>query len=188
MNPTKDASIEYAHIYTNNKIGDEHKLSVEILSNLYKEKSDDKKSISLVVMVDDYSFPDPTFDYKEFSLWLADNGFKPDLIIRESQLIPVCDEVLKLVKDTTMQEQLVDYIQNKKYPCSLFIAAWYLLRLGYIRSEVFEERHIAKELINILPESFKPFEDKALEIISSTDYFDVVKKINYKFFNGRLVA
>ena len=120
----KDVSIEYSHIYTNSKIGEEHELSLKTLSEV-REASE-----SLVVMVDDYSFPDPTFDYESFSLWLAEHGHAPDLVMRESQLIPLCDEVLALLTDETLKEQIVSYIKVKKYPCSLFIAAWYLLRLG----------------------------------------------------------
>ena len=74
----KDESIEYAHIYTNNKIGEEQKLSLEILAQFYN----DKAKQSLVVMVDDYSFPDPSFDYDQFSLWLGENGFKPNLMLK----------------------------------------------------------------------------------------------------------
>jgi hypothetical protein len=50
----KEISIEYAHIYTNNKIGEEHSLSLKILA----EVKGDKEDRSLVVMVDDYFFQD----------------------------------------------------------------------------------------------------------------------------------
>jgi hypothetical protein len=180
----KEISIEYAHIYTNNKISEEHKLSLDILSQLYKKED----SNSLVVMVDDYSFPDPSFNYEEFISWLAEKGFKPDLMIRESQLIPLCDEVLKLIKDNKLKEQISDYVRAKKYPCSLFVATWYFLRLGYISSSIFNSSLVAKKLINILPLSFKPFEDKALEIIISTDFSGAIKQIEHKYFEGRLVA
>ena len=86
-------SVEYAHIYTNNRIDDEHVQSIELLGDVKAQHQND--NLSLVVMVDDYSFPDPTFNYDDFSAWLGDQGFKPDLLIRESQLIPVCDHVLK---------------------------------------------------------------------------------------------
>ena len=180
----KEISIEYAHIYTNNKIGEEHKLSLDILGQLYKKED----SVSLVVMVDDYSFPDPSFNYEEFISWLIEKGFKPDLMIRESQLIPLCDEVLKLVKNNKLKEQIFDYVRAKKYPCSLFIAAWYFLRLGYILSPIFDSSLIARKLINILPLSFKPFENKALEIIASTDFSEATKQIEHRFFDGRLLA
>lgn len=104
----KDVSIEYAHIYTNNKIGKEHEVSLEVLEKLRKELEEKNQSFSLVILVDDYSFPDPTFDYNNFSSWLEEKGFKPDIILRESQLIPLCDEVLKHLQDTKLQEQLTD--------------------------------------------------------------------------------
>lgn len=115
-------------------------------------------------------------------------GFKPDLMIRESQLIPACDEVLKLVTDHKLSEQISDYVRAKKYPCSLFVATWYLLRLGYITSPIFDSKLVSKNLLNILPASFKPFEDKAFDIINSTKFSEATKQIDYKYFEGRLVA
>jgi hypothetical protein len=178
----KEVSIEYAHIYTNNHVGEEQALSLKILGELKNENA------SLVVLVDDYSFPDPSFDYELFSKWLSEEGFQPDLVFRESQLIPVCDVVLKLLEDETLKNQIIDYIKAKKYPCSLFIAAWYLLRLGHIQSPLFPHSLVTEQLINILPTSFKPFEDKALEIIERTEYKDAVFKIKHRYFDGRLVA
>lgn len=183
---TKNLSIEYAHIYTNNHIGDEQKFSIEILNGVIQENQG--KDISLVVMVDDYSFPDPSFDYGTFTAWLKEQGFQPDIVLRESQLIPFCDETLKLIEDEKLKEQISDYVRVKKYPCSLFVATWYLLRLGYIVSPIFKEESISKRLINILPLSFKPFEDKAFQIIKSTQFNDAVDKIENRYFEGRLVA
>ncbi len=180
----KDVSIEYAHIYTNNHIGDEHKLSLDILGEMQKSE----KSTSLVVMVDDYSFPDPSFNYEEFIAWLTEKGYKPDIVFRESQLIPLCDELLKIMEDEDLQLQLGDYIRAKKYPCSLFIAAWYLLRLGHLSYPLFDPQYVSKRLINILPESFRPFEDKALEIITATPFNGAVAHIEHRYFQGRLVA
>lgn len=181
----KDLSIEYAHIYTNDKINDEHKLSLDILKNLKVGN----ENVSLVILVDDYSFPDPSFDYESFVSWLTKEGRKPDLVFRESQLISTCDEVLKLVKDKQLRSEIEDYIKTKKkYPCSLFVAAWYLLRLGYISSPLFDRKFIARELLNILPQSFEPFEKKAFEIISSTDFLTALQAIKYKYFEGRLIA
>lgn len=180
-----DISIEYAHIYTNDKINEEHKFSVDTLKQLTKEYATQK--ISLVVLVDDYSFPDPSFNYETFSKWLAEEGFEPDLILRESQLIPVCDEVLKVVNDKKLGDELLSYIRKKKYPCSLFIATWYLLRLGYLSNPIFDTNLVAKMVINILPLSFKPFEDKARDIIASTPFSRVLENIDNKYFEGRLI-
>lgn len=182
----KHLSIEYAHIYTNNHIGNEQKLSLEILNGLTKEHQG--KDISFVVMVDDYSFPDPSFDYGSFTEWLKEQGFPPHLVIRESQLIPACDEVLKLIHDEKLKVQISDYIKTKKYPCSLFVATWYLIRLGCIKSQIFNKEYVSEKLINILPSSFKPFEDKAFEIIRSTPFNGGVDKVENKYFEGRLVV
>ena len=180
-------SIEYAHIYTHQQIGEEHKLSLNVLQETVGNVEKDNNSASLVVMVDDYSFPDPTFDYISFTEWLESEGYRPDLVIRESQLIASCDEVLKLLNNSKLALQITDYIKTKKkYPCSLFIAAWYLLRLGKIESQLLSHELQSQALINILPESFKPFEEKAIEIIKEAGFADKVSDIHYKFLPGRL--
>lgn len=107
---------------------------------------------------------------------------------RESQLISLCDELLELVTNERLKSQLVSYIQSKKYPCSLFVAAWYLLRLGALKHPAFELDLVAKRLINILPESFKPFEDQALKIIATTRHASMKERIEYEFIEGRLIA
>ena len=178
----KTVSIEYSHIYTNEKIGVEHEVSVRELDKIQEE------SESLVVLVDDYSFPDPTFDYVDFSQWLSSKGHTPNIVFRESQLIPLCDEVLREVPEGVLKDSLTDYIKAKKYPCSLFIASWYLLRLGKLAHPLFPESEYAQRLINILPESFKSFEDKGFDIIRATKYRDLVENIENRYIEGRLIA
>ncbi len=183
----KELSVEYAHIYTNQRIGEEHKLSVAELKQALSIYP--RNDISLCVMIDDYSFPDPTFNYAEFVDWLAGKGYKPDIVLRESQLIPVCDEVLKLIPNNIkLKREVIDYIKSKRYPCSLFVAAWYLLRLGYVKNPLLNSDQIAKNILNILPESFKPFEKMGLEIIKATPHKDAISKIDYKWLEGRLIA
>lgn len=184
----KDVSIEYAHIYTNSKIEDEHKTSVDILNSVLNDLHGKEKTTSLVLLVDDYSFPDPTFNYDALVNWLTEEGFKPDVLFRESQLIPLCDLVLSKVNNQKIKGNLVDYIKAKKYPCSLFIATWYLLRLGHIEWELFPNEFHAKKLLNILPKSFEPFELQGLEIIANTEFAEAVHQIEYKYLEGRLIA
>lgn len=181
-------SIEYAHIYTNQHISEEHQTSIDVLSGVINKSRADDKDTSLVVMVDDYSFPDPSFDYDSFAAWLDGQGFKPNLLFRESQLMPTCDEVLSIMRNSKLKMQITDYVKVKKYPCSLFIAAWYLLRLGKLSSPLFPSELVADELFNILPESFKQFEDKGLEIIAATPHKECLSRISYKFLEGRLIA
>lgn len=183
-----DVSVEYAHIYTNGRVEEEHHLSMEVLGRLRGEGVLAPGVASLVVMVDDYSFPDPSFDYDAFLAWLAGEGFPPDVLFRESQLIPLCDEVLRMVADRKLRAQIEDYVRARKYPCSLFVAAWYLLRLGHLRHPLFPPDLVAARLVNILPESFRPFEEKALEIISKTPAAGELASIEHMYFEGRLLA
>lgn len=184
-----DISVEYARVYTNNKIGKEQELALTHLSAIKQKHDVEAKSYSFIVLVDDHSFPDPTFDYNSFVDWLESKNFKPDFLYRESQLIPVCDEVLALLENKKLKDSIVDYIKSKKkYPCSLFIAAWYLLRLGALEHNNFSKDIVADKLLNILPQSFKPFEDDGLKIIGATKYAAFVNKIEYDFIEGRLIA
>ncbi|KXK08917.1 MAG: hypothetical protein UZ21_OP11001000476 [Microgenomates bacterium OLB22] len=184
----KDISIEYAHIYTNNRIDEEQKISVTVLNSVLTDLRGTGQTTSLVLLVDDYSFPDPTFDYDALVAWLTEEGFKPDVLLRESQLIPLCDLVLNKVTNQNIKENLVDYIKAKKYPCSLFIATWYLLRLGYIEWGLYPKEYHARKLLNILPKSFEPFELQGLEIIANTEFGGAVSQIEYKYLEGRLIA
>ncbi len=186
-NKIMDVSIEYSHIYSNQQVAEEHHLSLEILTKIKQEETIKNHSVSLIVLIDDYSFPDPSFNYDSFTSWLSEMGFKPDFVLRESQLIPLCDEVLNFITNDKLRREISEYITDKKYPCSLFVASWYLLRLGQVNSPIFDPKLNANQLINILPSSFKPFEDKAIEIITSTKFADVATKINNKYFEGRKI-
>lgn len=185
MNPK--VSIEYAHIYSNQAIDAEHELSLKVLGDLKHRLETKGQDYSLLVLVDDYSFPDPTFDYDGFSDWLGQHGLKPDLLFRESQLIPLCDEVIGLIENQRLRNQTTQYIQGKKYPCSLFIASWYLLRLGKLEDPRFPKMLQAEKLINILPRSFEPFERQALEIIGATKFAEVLGNIEYEYIEGRAI-
>lgn len=182
----KKYSIEYSHIYTNESPDKEHDTYIGILRDIIEDIP--SPEISLVVMVDDYSFPDPSFDYDRFFGWLREENVHPNITIRESQLIPYCDSVITLIQNERLQKQIRDYIiSSKKYPCSLFIATWYLIRLWIIPSILLPTDETAENLINILPESFRPFEEKGFEIIRNTEYTSMVWKIENKYFDGRII-
>lgn len=181
-------SVEYAHIYTNSQINDEHELSLKILKEILETNIIKRDDVSLCLMVDDYSFPDPDFNYQELVGFLTRHDLKPDILIRESILIKDCDYVISLIIDEDLRKEIADYIrEKKKYPCSLFIATWYLVRLGCIKSDIFDNSFCADRLVNILPESFKPFEEKGFDIINNTSFKNVIEKIENKYFQGRAI-
>jgi hypothetical protein len=62
------------------------------------------------------------------------------------------------------------------------------LRLGHVNSPLFDSKLASRSLINILPLSFKPFEDQAIQIIKSTEFAGAAERIDWKYFEGRLVA
>lgn len=182
----KELSIEYAHIYTNQQFDVEQKKSVELLEDIMQDK--DKKDLVFTIMIDDYSFPDPTFDYHDLITHLSNSGFIPDISIRESMLIKECDNVLSKINNIDLKNSIVSYIkEKKKYPCSLFIATWYLVRLGCIKADFFPEVFNAKKLLNILPESFKSFEEKGFEIIKNTEFSHLLNNIENMYFEGRSI-
>ena len=183
----KKFSIEYAHIYTNEETNKERDFEIEILNKIFSEIK--KEDSVLMAMVDDYSFPDPSFDYSDYVKNLEKTGHKLDFIFRESQLIEDCDKTIQLIKDIELQTEIVEYIKSKKkYPCSLFIATWYLIRLGKIKSKLYPDNLVAEKLINILPESYRPLEEKGLKIIASTEFIDELKNIENEYFEGRKIV
>lgn len=182
----KKLSVEYAHIYTNQQIPKEQDLSLKILESVLGEEVVTKEDLVLTIMIDDYSFPDPSFNYDLFIGYLSEHGFSPDVVIRESALISDCDRTIRLINNEALKSEIVSYIQSKKkYPCSLFIATWYLIRLGCLLSNLVESQFTAEKLMNILPESFKPFEEKAFEIIRTTEFADKLAAIENSYFEGR---
>lgn len=71
---------------------------------------------------------------------------------------------------------------------SLFIATLYLPRFGKIENSIFNNDLISRRLINIIPLSFQPFEDKAFEIIKSTRFYNSVDSIENRYFEGRMLV
>ncbi len=182
--------IEYSHIYTDQSFDEEQSNGINELKK--KESSlNNNPSPSRLVLIDDYS---PAISFERFNLQsflkqLEENKALPDVIVRESSLTKFCQMTLDLMVDGRVKHQLMRYIQSrKKFPCSLFIASWYLLRLGAFgkpRVEIAygnEDKIFSKEIITILPDSFQTPERNATDIISSTKFNDLNKKIERIFF------
>jgi hypothetical protein len=187
IQPLIDCSIEYCHIYTNEDISDEHVASIEALRTIVGNLRDQGATYSFCVMVDDYSFPEtsPSFDYDRLLQWLAGQQAAPHFLVKEGSLVRAADEVIELIGNQRRKHALQNYIKRKRYPCSLFIAAWYLARLGKLRTIPKSEVPHARQLINILPARFEPFECEATDILSCTPYAGVVHAITNEYIGLR---
>jgi hypothetical protein len=182
--PSYDYSIEYCHIYTNESIGNEHALSIEQLDNISSKLDAELATYNLCVMVDDYTFPGENFDYSKLLEWMEGKDARPHFLVREAQLISSADEVLRIMAASKRKRELTSYVERKTYPCSLFIAAWYLARLGKLKSVPSTITSRGDRLINILPVRFEPFEREALEIIAKTPFRDCIQLITDVYLEG----
>lgn len=177
-------SIEYSHIYKDQRIGEQHLASIDRLHEL--ESDGDKR----VVMIDDYSPDYGDLDYDEFIEFLSDNDAEPDVVITESSLVPHSLNLIDMLVDKKKKRELQRYInKNGKVPCSLFIATWYMIRLGKldhdgiipIKGNI--DDVVGDEVLTILPESFVTPESRADSIIRAVGDEAITGMITRDFFN-----
>lgn len=183
--------IEYSHIYTNQSFGDEQMKGINELKNLEKRLQGKGFSTSRLILVDDYS-PAISFDRFDFNTFLAHlktSNALPDTIVMESEIAKYCKITLDLIDDKRIKHQLERYVESrKKFPCSLFIAAWYLLRLGAFGQESIKvaygnsEKIFSDRIITILPDSFQTPENNAFEIVRATKFKNLDSRIERIFF------
>lgn len=179
-----DLSIEYAHTYTDRAFSEETAASVVLLAERLRGAPDSRQ---LLVLVDDYS-PDPpdTFDYAGFLARLGHHGAAPDLLVKESALLGANRMVLAELGDTRLGRQLRRYVEmHERHPCSLFVASWYLARLGHLHHPALPIVP-AHRLLNILPERFREFEDRALDIIVAVAGLATAARVETLYFPSPL--
>lgn len=178
--------IEYAHIYSDQQFSKQHELGIAELHKL--EIGPD---ITKIVLVDDYS-PAPSshcLDMDDFLQKLSQHNADPDAVVFESKLVPYCEAVMDSITSTRLKKKLYSYYRSRsKYPCSLFVAAWHLLRLRAFGTPLLEcvsgssEHLYTDKIITILPDSYMTPERRALEIIGSTDHAALRNDIQHVFF------
>ena len=76
----KDYSVELCHIYTNSEVDKQHAHMRNILKPLLNGYAAENNTYSVVIMVDDYTFPDPRFDYDAFVLWFKTDSSPLDVL------------------------------------------------------------------------------------------------------------
>jgi hypothetical protein len=184
-------SIEYAHIYTDEKVNGNHQESIEALKEI---KSASSSIVSTVVLIDDYNADSRSFSTDYFLERLRQMGEQPDFFAYESDLLPLADDLLSVIEKPKIERMYRSYIARKgKYPCSLLTATWYLVRLGridgshilYKNSELSLDMAVADKLINILPSSFKGVEKDAHGLIGFSKFKDDRFKIEPVLFQEK---
>ena len=180
-------SIEFFHIYTDEKIGDVHTASLDYLKGLQKSWGD--LSSSLIVLIDDYNPTKHTLSKKDVIDYLTQESMIPHFWAMESAMVPSANILLEEITDKKLQNSYRSYIaKNKKYPCSLLTAAWYLTRLGQLDDNgvingLSEDIYIpADRLINILPSSCKQVEKRTRKLILKSKYADLADNIQDLFY------
>lgn len=172
-------SVECAQPYDNQ---DDHSAFAKTLRAFLDHVQETGQTASTVVLVDDRSYPDHSFNFDTYSSWLHANGFEPDVVARESQITEACDQVLDVIDFKKLKPELAAELQSEnKYISQLFIASWCLIRLGYIQNPAFNPALQGERLVNILPITFKPGEEDSLEIIRATTFRGAADRIDYTF-------
>lgn len=172
----KEYSIECAPPY---EAGSNTSSFLEALSLFLKQN--ETNEASLVLLVDDVSYPSKTFDFDTYANWLGDNGHPEAHVYRESQFVTPYQEVRDLIDESQLPSELATRLHNNTCTSSLFIASWFLIRLGFLTSPIFPPELCAEKLYNIVPAHFKGGEDEALELIKATPYKEALGRIAHRF-------
>ncbi|MFE6862283.1 hypothetical protein [Nocardia sp. NPDC057668] len=179
--------VEYAHIYTDESFSLQH---LRGIAELHRGSigSDAVK----IVLVDDYStdVPIEEFDMAEFLQQLDLNQARPDVVVLESELVKLCSKLVKLIGNRRLERGIIAYRRTRgKYPCSLLIATWYMLRLGVFGRPAISCVHgtadklYTPRLLTILPDRFITPERQALDIIRATPYAWLIDRIDHIYFS-----
>ena len=185
-------NIEYAHIYTNEQFNREHLEASWVLNYTIKNLNKKNKSYSTVVLIDNYNPNEHILDENTFLYQLKQNNASPDFVAYEAQLVPLYEKVLNSIHKKSKRRSIGQYVKTReKIPCSFLIVVWDLLRLGLIQNGIIYYKNgngkntkvfIGEKIITILPERFRPVEERAKEIILNSDYTEALKKIEHIYF------
>lgn len=171
-------SMEYFHIYTDERIDEWHEQGLEIMRALGKSWD---FTYNKVVLIDNYNPTETNITADEIMDYLKAKGMQPDHWAHEGDIIENAKLFLETLPESKLKRSYVKYIdKNSKYPCSLLTATWYLTRLGHFPSDMIRAvdsddytvatHPSAKRLFNVLPESYIPVEARATRLIAASPY------------------
>jgi len=178
----KDISLEYCHIYTDEVFGKQHALALEKGKEIFDQLVKEGKTVSRVIMIDDYNPVETRLDETDFKNQVSRAGMLPDIYVYESQLIHVAHQVLKRTEGRVWSQYSRYLTKYDKYPCSFLIACWYALRLGIMRDHTLvPAEEVSHQIISVLPERFVEVEMLSDAILSQlgVDSGKVITRIFY---------
>jgi len=181
-----DYSIEYSHIYTDENLNDSHRLSAKLMTERRAVLEASGASVAPIVLIDNYNPVDHILDIDSFLKEMQGASAEPLFVGFEADLAYLVDEVLFNTKPKISKGYARWIASRGKIPCSLFIAIWYLIRLGVIEfNQKWHEKEfpIAEKVITILPSIFKEVESKGLNIIKNSNYAQYAGNIETSFFD-----
>ncbi len=185
--PKPRYNIEFFHIYTDETIDSRHGEGLESLRSLQRSWSFEYDKI---VMIDNYNPTVHRTTAEEILEHLRSQGMEPEYWAYEADMVSNAKLFLDSLPESKIKRSYVRYIENHgKFPCSLLTATWYLTRLGRFDMSVIKASNPyvrpfepALRLFNLLPEDYKPVEQRAHELILASDYRDDADRIQDFFY------
>jgi hypothetical protein len=175
----RDYSVECALPYTVDLESKREKFSLAF-SGIAKQIQESGKTYSRVLLVDDVT-NDAGTDYNLTAYTEASTGGYGSLVMRESMLSDLSDEVFAKLQGSLSAEELAELKTEFGYASSFYIAVWTLVRLGYLTHPDFPADQVSEKIVNVLPESFRKGEEKSLEILRKTEFPQAAEQVEYIF-------
>lgn len=181
-------NLEFGHIYLDEKLSPQHKLGIKAALKLIKQLP--RGAVVTTVLIDDYNPINKELNIDEYIKTLTNFGLRPDFVALESALVKRGRQVLNAAADSRLSRSYRRYIErHHKYPCSFLIAVWDLIRLGKISApkNLFYKAYkpqklfVADELYTVLPRYFESVENKSLELLGLTPWYENVARIRHLY-------
>jgi hypothetical protein len=181
----KPYSVEFFHIYTDEVIGDRHIAGLEVLRQIEQTW---KFNYEKIILIDDYNPSIKKTDASDVLDFLESKKMSPDYWAYESKMVENASTLLTRINNNKIKNNYLKYIEkNNKYPCSLLTASWYLTRLGYLDTGIInpvrtKSYRAADHLLNLLPQDYEQVEQRTRLLITKSEFFDAVDRIQDLFY------
>lgn len=192
MLPQPKYNVEFFHIYTDERIEARHQEGLESLRAMQQSWS---FGYDKIVLIDNYNPKVHITSAPEVLSYLGSQDMLPDFWAYEGDMVDNAKALLATIPESKLKRNYQKYIESHgKYPCSLLTASWYLTRLGRFDMSAIKSTNpltsyaVAHRLFNLLPEDYKPVEDRARQIILASPFAadaDRIQDFFYPTSSGR---